>query len=83
LVAQKPAAIQPQDLKALPEELRAELADALLRLDITAVSATISRVRELDPALGATLANWAGRLEYSEILKAIASLEGSSVANCL
>jgi signal transduction histidine kinase/CheY-like chemotaxis protein len=83
VVAQKLAVLQPEDLKALPEELRTELADALLRLDITSVSATISRVRELNPALGATLANWAGRLAYSEILSAIESLERPSVANCL
>jgi len=83
VVAEKPVVLGPEDLQALPEELRTELADALLRLDITSVSATISRVRELDPALGATLANWAGRLAYSEILSAIGNLERSSVANYL
>jgi hypothetical protein len=63
--------LQPESLRSLPEELRAELADALVRLDTSRINQIISRVQERDPDAGAMLANAARRLAYSEILDAI------------
>jgi len=48
--------IRPEELEALPEELRAELAEALVRLDTSRVVRAIKCVEERDSALGSMLA---------------------------
>ena len=73
------SSIRPEELEALPEELRAELVDALVRLDTNRVVRTIKCVQERDSALGSMLADWASRLAYSEILNAINSVQTTSV----
>jgi len=58
-------------LQALPEELRADLANAVLHTDISRVTAAISRISEGHPILGAVLASHAARLAFTPILQAI------------
>jgi len=71
--AGKTAVLRPEHLGALPKELRTELIDALAHLNITRVTDVINRVRERDMDLGSMLAERAARLQYSEILDAIAT----------
>jgi signal transduction histidine kinase/CheY-like chemotaxis protein len=66
-----PAVLRPEALEALPQELRRQLADALVRLDEATISGIIERVCEIDPALGKTLAHHAEQLDYSAILRAL------------
>jgi signal transduction histidine kinase/CheY-like chemotaxis protein len=65
------AALRPEALATLPQELRRELTDALVSLDVTRIGEIIRRVSELDPALGDTLAQHAGQLGYTAILRAL------------
>jgi signal transduction histidine kinase/ligand-binding sensor domain-containing protein/CheY-like chemotaxis protein len=61
-------------LMALSDELRSELSNALISLDRERIAGVIQRVSEQDASLGAMLANYADRLAYSKILKAIQSI---------
>jgi signal transduction histidine kinase/ligand-binding sensor domain-containing protein/CheY-like chemotaxis protein len=58
-------------LPDLPEELRAEVALAVVRLDIEGIRAAIDRVRDYDPDLGAALVRCADRLSFTELFKAM------------
>ena len=58
------------NLSMLPEQLRKELVDAVVRLDSTRIREVIARVAEHDAATGEFLSRTAKRLAYSEILKA-------------
>jgi CheY-like chemotaxis protein len=69
------AALRPEALAKLPEELRRELAEALIRLDNGHISEIIGRVSEKDAQLGGALAHYAKRFAYTQILNA---LEGSN-----
>jgi signal transduction histidine kinase/DNA-binding NarL/FixJ family response regulator len=64
-------ALRPEALATLPQELRRELTDALVSLDVTRIGEIIRRVSELDPALGDALAQHAGQLGYTAILRAL------------
>jgi signal transduction histidine kinase/DNA-binding NarL/FixJ family response regulator len=68
---QAAAALRPEALAALPEELREELANALIALDAERIAGLIRGISEGDPALGGTLALLAGRFAYTPILKAL------------
>jgi signal transduction histidine kinase/DNA-binding response OmpR family regulator len=68
---QELARLQPEELRILPRELRTELAEALVRLDTKGITQIIKRVEERNTALASTLAAWAGRFAYSEILDTI------------
>ena len=63
--------LRPEDLAALPEELRRDLAGAVATLDNTQIAGVIQRVSELNPALGLVLAEHAERLAYSAIHRAL------------
>jgi signal transduction histidine kinase/CheY-like chemotaxis protein len=65
------AALRPEALAMLPERLREELAQALVRLDPGPIAEVIGRISEQDAQLGAALANCADRLAYTEILNAL------------
>ncbi len=74
--APRPAApatpvLRPEALAALPEEVRKELADALIALDVMRIAGLIRGISELDPALGGVLAILAGKFAYTPILKAL------------
>ena len=60
-----------ESLAGLPEELRAELEEAVVGLKVERVAGIIQRVSELDATLGSELRYWEGRLEYTVLLDAI------------
>ncbi len=69
--AEPVAVLGPEALAALPETLRKELADALVRLDAGPIGDVIDRVSKLDFQLGDVLGRYAKRFAYTEILKAL------------
>ena len=58
-------------LAALPDELRRELADALVALDIGRIGALLGRVAERDPALGQLLRRHADNFDFTLIEDAL------------
>jgi signal transduction histidine kinase/CheY-like chemotaxis protein len=81
-VAQTPladpaGALRPEALAMLPEHLRQELADALVRLDAGLILEVIGRVSEHDAHVGEVLTSCAKRYAYSRILEAIENGDGS------
>jgi signal transduction histidine kinase/CheY-like chemotaxis protein len=69
------AALRPESLATLPQELRRELTDALVSLDTARIGGIIRRVSELDKTLGDTLARHAGQLGYTTILQALQAVK--------
>jgi signal transduction histidine kinase/CheY-like chemotaxis protein len=70
-VAGEPVAeLRPEDLAALPQELRAGLREALLALDVERISAAIGRVSQENAPLGSALARCASRYAYTAMLDA-------------
>jgi signal transduction histidine kinase/CheY-like chemotaxis protein len=70
------SALRPEDLAALPEDLCGELTSALIALNVERITTLISRVSELDSAVGAVLARYADRFAFTEIVEA---LDGANV----
>ena len=68
--------LRPEALSRLPEQLRKELADALVRLDTGPIAEVIDRVSEQDSQLGEALARCAKRFAYTEILNALEDSNG-------
>ncbi len=66
------------DLAMLPEQLRKELADAVVTLDARRIREVIDRVSEHDARLGDILARAAKRSAYSEILRALENCNAGS-----
>lgn len=62
--------LKEEALVSLPRELRAELAEAIVSLDAARIAGTIARVSALNPGLGAELAGYAARFEYTAIFRA-------------
>ncbi len=77
--AEATAALRPEALAALPEEMREELANALMALDAERIGGLIRRISEVDPALGAVLAQFADRLAYTPVLRALRAGNGMAV----
>jgi signal transduction histidine kinase/streptogramin lyase/ActR/RegA family two-component response regulator len=67
--------LRPEAFAALPEDLRAELANAVLALDIGRINAAIAHVSERDARLGATLAFHAERLTFTTVLDVLSECE--------
>ena len=65
------APLRVEALAMIPKELRKELADTLLRLEVQPIMEVIKRVSELDSQLGDGLARYSTRFAYTEILKAL------------
>jgi len=57
----------------LPPQLKTELEDALIRLDIQKITEIIKVISSRDAALGKALEFYAGRLDYKTILNALQS----------
>jgi len=76
-LADPAAALRPEALTMLPEHLRQELADALVRLDAGLILEVIGRVSEHDAHVGEILTSCAKRYAYSRILEAIENGDGS------
>jgi hypothetical protein len=62
-----PAALRPEALAAIPEDLRAELMNAVLTLDINRITPAIRRIAELDATLGSALMFHLQRRTFTEI----------------
>jgi hypothetical protein len=61
-------------LVALPEPLRRELKEGLVRLDIDQINAVIQQVSEIDAGLARSLSNLAQDFDHPLILKALAAV---------
>jgi len=70
------AALRREALAMLPQQLRKELADALVRLDPEAIVEVIDRVSKQDAQLGEVLAHCSKRFAYTEILSALEDCNG-------
>ncbi|MCX6626608.1 MAG: ATP-binding protein [Candidatus Solibacter sp.] len=70
-VAPETTALRPEALAALPEETREELSNAIRALDALRIATIIRGISEVDPPLGATLAQLADRLTFTPILRAL------------
>ncbi len=60
-----------EDLAALPYELRAELRESLLALDVPRIHKAIERITELNATLGAILESHANRYAFTGIFEAV------------
>jgi CheY-like chemotaxis protein len=69
--------LDPEALRSLPKELRAELSDALLSLNVPRIRDAISRASEYDPQIGRALARSADFLEFTAILTALRPAAGA------
>jgi len=79
-VAVQPAAeLRPQDLAALPQELRAGLREALLALDVERISASIDLVSRENAPLAEALSRCASRFAYTAMLNVIQTAKVQSV----
>jgi len=76
LQADPVAVLRPAALAILPQQLRAELTDAVVRLDPGPIAEVIGRVSEQDAQLGAVLAGCAKRFAYTEMLNALKDCNG-------
>jgi ligand-binding sensor domain-containing protein/signal transduction histidine kinase/CheY-like chemotaxis protein len=70
------AALVPEALATLPQQLRKELKDAMVRLAPGPIGEVIDRVTEHDAQLGEVLARYAKRFAYTEILNALEHCNG-------
>ena len=69
-------ALRSEALAVLPEQLREELADAVVRLDAGPISEVIERVSRHDAQLSRVLSNYAERFAFTEILIALENSNG-------
>jgi signal transduction histidine kinase/ligand-binding sensor domain-containing protein/DNA-binding NarL/FixJ family response regulator len=70
------AALRSEALATLSQQLRKELADALVRLDAGPIAEVIDRVSQQDAQLGEVLAHFAKRFAYTEVLNALRNTNG-------
>jgi signal transduction histidine kinase/DNA-binding response OmpR family regulator/ABC-type uncharacterized transport system substrate-binding protein len=66
-----------EDLAAMPAELRIQLADAVILLDVKRIEQLIRQVSEQNAELASVLASLAGRFEYTPILEALEHCKAS------
>jgi len=64
-------------LAAMPAELRIQLADAVILLDVKRIEQLIRQVSEQNAELASVLASLAGRFEYTPILEALEHCKAS------
>jgi CheY-like chemotaxis protein len=69
------AVLRPEDMAVLPEDLRRELKDALLALDLARIANAIHNVAEQRPLTGDALARLAEQYTYTPILRALEECE--------
>jgi signal transduction histidine kinase/CheY-like chemotaxis protein len=67
-------AVRPEQLDALPAQLRQDLRQAVIELDTARTQALIEQVTERDAALGRTLNTWARQLDYKRLLKLLETI---------
>jgi signal transduction histidine kinase/CheY-like chemotaxis protein len=71
--AEHTAAWQPEQLAALPADLRIRLHQAVIELDMDNTLALIEQITALDAPLGAMLRGLAGKLDYDALLSLLES----------
>ena len=76
---QATAALRPEALAALPDEVREELANALMALDAERIARVIQGISEIDAGLGGVLAQFAERLAYTPVLRALRAGTGKTI----
>ncbi|RPI05822.1 MAG: response regulator, partial [Ignavibacteriae bacterium] len=64
-------ALNSDSFALLPQELRMELTNALVNLDVAKITQLIRRISELDLALGDILTSHAEQFDYTAILRAL------------
>jgi signal transduction histidine kinase/ligand-binding sensor domain-containing protein/CheY-like chemotaxis protein len=69
------ATLRPEDLETIPEEVRLELENAVIALDVKRIAAVISQVSEQNAALGSALTRLADAYAYSPIFNALESFK--------
>lgn len=62
-------------LAGLSEDLRKELSDAVISLNVKRIAGVIARISEKDPDLGHTLSHYAETYNYSPIFEAVQSFQ--------
>jgi signal transduction histidine kinase len=77
--AETGAALTPEALCVLPDELCGELEAALILLDVDRVTALIRRIAATYPALGRVMENLSDKLAYTPMLRAIEARKASLV----
>jgi len=63
--------LRPEAIAVLPVELRLELTDVVVSLDRDRIAELVTRISEIEPDLGSTLAHYAEELNYTEIIRAL------------
>ena len=66
-----PTILRAEALATLPVDLRGELMNAVLALNINQITAVVRRISEVDPALGAALTFHAERFAFTQVLEAL------------
>ncbi len=73
--AERPSGLRPADLAALPDELLAELRDAVTSLDVKRISEAIDRIAQENDSLALALRNCAESYAFTAILNAVVSCQ--------
>jgi CheY-like chemotaxis protein len=68
---ERPASLSPETLAVLPAEMREQLRNAVIALDVKRIRSFISQVANRDPAVGSILAAYADQFAYTAILNAL------------
>ncbi len=66
--------MRPEQLDALPAQLRQNLRQAVIELDTARTQTLIAQVTECDAALGRTLSTLARQLDYKRLLKLLETI---------
>lgn len=69
--AQNLRPLNESSLAGLPEDLRKELSDAVISLNVKRIAGVIARISAQDPDLGHTLSHYAETYNYSPIFEAL------------
>lgn len=72
------AALDAEALAKLPDGLKAELKDAIIRLDISRIGEAVRRIAEHDAALAENLELYSARLDFNPILVALREISGGN-----
>jgi signal transduction histidine kinase/ActR/RegA family two-component response regulator len=71
--------LPPASLDALPQKVREQLTEAIVRLDTASIAAAIDRVSDCDAALGRVLTCYADRFALTQVLDALQSVESRAI----
>lgn len=63
--------LEPEALAAMPEDLRNELENALICLDVQRINSVIDRIADVSPGVGPPLSAYASRFAFTSMLRAL------------